>query len=378
MIFLPSINGSKPVPKMIKQLPLFIFLLFSSLSSSVAFAFPEMIRHGYPNCTSCHVSPSGGGVLTSYGRELSSEILSTWSKEGESDFLYGHPKLPEWLSAGGDIRAIEIYRNTPQVYSERFLLMQADVEAAATYQKWTFDLTPGLYMQTPEVRRFYAVYRPNDAFSLRAGKFRAAYGLMEPDHTTPIQRGLGWDEGTESYNIEGAWLGEHFNTYLTANFGPLDSSLISGPAKEKGADLRVGLPFADRYQVGVSYFHGISQLATRDVAGPFGILGFTHHFFLLTEIDYQSLYSSQLMPDTKGWVTWDKLDYEFIQGLHGYLSYGLTRTNFGGPSTTFYGIGSQFFPRPHVELDLLWQFRSVPQFPGATIDYATFLMHYYL
>ena len=355
----------------------FLFLV-SSLLSTVAHAFPEMIRHGYPNCTSCHVSPSGGGVLTSYGRELSSEILSTWAKEGESEFLYGHPKLPEWLSAGGDIRAIEIYRNTPQVYSERFLFMQADAEAAATYKKFTFDLTPGLYMSDPEIRRFYALYRPNDEFSIRVGKFRQAYGLLEPDHTTPIQRGLGWDEGTESYNIEGAWLGDHFNTYLTANFGPLDSSLISGPAKEKGAALRVGVPFADRYQIGMSYFHGVSQLATRDVAGPFGVLGFTHHFFLLTEIDYQSIYNSALMPDTKGWVTWDKVDYEFIQGLHGYLSYGLTKTSFGAPSTSFYGIGSQFFPRPHFELDLQWQFRSVPQFPGATIDYATLLMHYYL
>ena len=368
---------------MIKRLlfsvfPALMFGLTTLMQSNVAQAFPEMVRHGYPNCTACHVSPSGGGVLTSYGRELSSELLSTWSKEGEADFLYGKLKLPEGLNAGGDVRAIEIYRNTPQVDAERFLFMQADVEAAATYGKYTIDINPGLYMNTPQIRRFYVDYRPNDELSIRTGKFRQAYGLMEPDHTTPIQRGLGWDEGTESYNVEAAWLGEHFNSYLTANFGPLDSTLIPGPAKEKGVALRVGLPFADRYQMGVSYFHGISQLANRDVAGPFGILGFSHHLFLLSEIDYQTMYNSALIPNTKGWVTWDKLDYEFIQGLHGYLSYGLTNTNLGSASTTFYGVGSQFFPRPHFEFDLLWQFQSVPKFPGATIDYATLLMHYYL
>ena len=365
---------------MIKGIAVAVFLSLAVCQS--AFAFPEMVRHGYPNCTSCHVSPSGGGVLTLYDRELSSELLSTWSKEGESDFLYGNPKLPEWLNAGGDVRGIEIYRNTPQVVQERFLLMQADVEAAATSGKYTFDLNPGLYMSTPQVRRFYVDYRASvsekNEYSFRFGKFRHAYGLMEPDHTTPIQRGLGWDEGTESYNLEAAWLGETFNSYITANFGPLDSKLISGPMKEKGFALRTALPFADRYQVGISYFHGISQFANRDVAGPFGVLGFSHHFFLLSEIDYQSMYGSTVMPNTNGWVTWNKLDYEFIQGLHGYFSYGLTKTSFNVPGSSYYGFGSQFFPRPHFEMDLLWQFQSVPRFPGATLDYATLLMHFYL
>src|SRR5215510_1649696 len=35
-----------------------------------AYALPNMIRLGYPNCVSCHVSPQGGGLLNAYGRGI--------------------------------------------------------------------------------------------------------------------------------------------------------------------------------------------------------------------------------------------------------------------------------------------------------------------
>src|SRR5450432_3431034 len=34
------------------------------------FALPTMIRLGYPNCSSCHISPQGGGLLNPYGRGI--------------------------------------------------------------------------------------------------------------------------------------------------------------------------------------------------------------------------------------------------------------------------------------------------------------------
>jgi hypothetical protein len=33
-------------------------------------ALPTMIRLGYPNCSSCHISPQGGGLLNLYGRGI--------------------------------------------------------------------------------------------------------------------------------------------------------------------------------------------------------------------------------------------------------------------------------------------------------------------
>jgi hypothetical protein len=366
---------------MIKFFLATLFLLLAVFSiPHPAHAFPEMARYGYVNCTSCHVSPSGAGVLTLYGRQIASDALSMSSGPGESDFIYGAIKSPEWLNFGGDVRSVEIYRDTPQVDAFRFLVMQADLESAATYKQFTLDFTAGFYMfEALEARQFYLNYRPTDELSIRVGKFRTAYGLLDPDHTTPIHRGLGWDEGTESYNAEAAWLGDKFNAYLTADFGPQDSTAIPTQDKEKGVALRVGVPIGDRFQVGASYFHGVTQLFNRDVAGPFGILGFTHHFFLLTELDYQSL-SLNGVGSSQGWVTWNRLDYEPIQGLHGYLIYELTRPDFNvsAQQNSAWGIGSQYFPRPHFEFDLLWLFQSVPAFPSNTLSYVTLLLHFYL
>ncbi len=357
---------------------LFFFLYFYQQ----AYAFPWMVRHGYVNCNSCHFSPSGGGILTPYGREISGSLLSTWASERESKFAHDLVSTPEWLNLGGDIRAIEIYRNTPQVQAYRFLNMQEDLEAALTYGKFTGVINAGLFMQQPQLRRFYLNYRPSEQLSVRAGKFRLAYGLMDPDHTTPINRGLGWDEGSETYNAEVAWLGENLNLYLTLDLGPLNSNSIQQFSEEKGLALRVGVPFTEYFQIGTSYFYGSSTLSKRNAIGPFLILGFANHFFLLSEVDYQNIYDS-LMSNQTAWMTWNRLDYEFIQGLHGYLTYGLKRSQFQNASipssqSSSWGLGSQWFPRPHFEFDLKWQLQSTPAFPSQTLHYATLLFHYYL
>jgi hypothetical protein len=45
---------------------LFLALAFASPS----FALPTMIRLGYSNCASCHISPQGAGLLNAYGRGI--------------------------------------------------------------------------------------------------------------------------------------------------------------------------------------------------------------------------------------------------------------------------------------------------------------------
>ena len=44
-------------------------ILLVSLSES-AFALPNMVRLGYTNCVSCHVTPQGGGLLNPYGKGI--------------------------------------------------------------------------------------------------------------------------------------------------------------------------------------------------------------------------------------------------------------------------------------------------------------------
>jgi hypothetical protein len=50
-----------------------------------AHAYAWMIKRGYPSCPACHADPSGGELLTGYGRMISELTLSTnWSGDGGS------------------------------------------------------------------------------------------------------------------------------------------------------------------------------------------------------------------------------------------------------------------------------------------------------
>ncbi|NOY25056.1 MAG: hypothetical protein GXP62_04200 [Oligoflexia bacterium] len=117
-----------PTPRLF-SLPLILLLLWSAPAS----AYPFMIEHSYTGCGECHTDPSGGGVLTNYGRGQGVILLSSVYKkrDGEfepgksKDFLFGAIPLPKQLALQADIRAMLI----PQPGKVRLLGMQNDLEA---------------------------------------------------------------------------------------------------------------------------------------------------------------------------------------------------------------------------------------------------------
>ena len=70
-----------------------------------AHAYAWMIRHGYTNCATCHADPSGGAVLTPYGRAQGSLLLAQdWARFDDERYVeqgelfHGATRpLPEWL-----------------------------------------------------------------------------------------------------------------------------------------------------------------------------------------------------------------------------------------------------------------------------------------
>ncbi|MCY4075482.1 MAG: hypothetical protein OXH04_08650, partial [Acidobacteria bacterium] len=80
-----------------------------------ASAEPTFLSKQYPRCTACHYSPSGGGLLTPYGRSLSREEISTFGRRGaaaaaapdprgEEGFLFGALRSDSPLQLGLDAR----------------------------------------------------------------------------------------------------------------------------------------------------------------------------------------------------------------------------------------------------------------------------------
>ncbi|MGK5089732.1 hypothetical protein WDW86_19445 [Bdellovibrionota bacterium FG-2] len=312
--------------------------------------------------------------MTPYGRQISSTLMSSGSAGKEAEFLHFLP-LPSWLRVGGDVRGVGIYRDTPQVRNGRYLLMQADLEVAGVYGPWTADVSAGAYNGVAQSRKHYVNYRPTDELSFRAGRFQQAFGLMAPDHRSSIQRHLGWDEGSESYNVEAAWLGEQFSTFLTGNFGRPDDAALDA---EKGISVRPAMAFWDRFQVGLSYYAGTKTGLNRQIGGPFAVLGFTPRLALMSEWVLQKT-SSVDTRSQNGFSTLNQLNYEPLKGLVFYVEQESARRDFLDSRTQFsaYGLGTQFFPRPHFEFNLLWQRQKLPAFPLDWSEYVTVQSHYY-
>ena len=91
--------------------------LFVSLIPSRAHAYTWMIKHGYASCPVCHADPSGGELLTSYGRVQSDELLRMkYGSSSESSHI--------------ERKAPRLVRNT--LDSKTDALSGADDEAKAT------------------------------------------------------------------------------------------------------------------------------------------------------------------------------------------------------------------------------------------------------
>lgn len=361
------------------------------LFSPSLYAFPEMVRHGYINCTACHVSPAGGGLMSPYGRSMSKEILSRWSYEGEENLAHGalkNEKINEWLNGsrevgfniGGDARWIQLYRNSDVLEQGKFFPMQRDLEAAFRFYKVTVVANYGIKYNPGkdefDSRRSYVMYQVNEEISVRAGRFLPIYGVMIPDHYTNIKRGLGFDQGRERDSIELNYVHDKYQATLSFAKSPRS---ISDSQEEKALSLQGNFALADKYKLGASVWRGEFEASKRNIYGLHAILGFTHEWYAISEVDYQTntAIATDLM--TKGIFYYQKVGYEFAHGWHSILQVDGGQSDMDNKITkTFgYGLGINFYPRPHIEVQGLWSKMHVRALDDKPMDSAHLLFHYY-
>jgi hypothetical protein len=203
----------------------------------------------------------------------------------------------------------------------------------------------------------------NDELSFRVGRFYPVFGLMPAEHQLAIRSRLGWDQGQESYNLEGAWIGEKFSFFGAAVLGKqLDESDHAGVFTGEYF-------FKDRFKVGASI-----QVGERFLAGPHLNLGITPHLFYLAEVDFQK------QSGVTGVAQYQKLSWEIFQGFHLFGVQEFSRSNFLSSSTvtTQYGPGIQWFPRPHFEFQLSWEWVQVPAIPALDSNLGLAMINFYL
>lgn len=322
-----------------------------------------MVRHGYHGCVTCHVSPTGGGILNPYGRVASEQHLSMSSYEGEGAALWGIVTPPSWLSIGGNVRALADYSKQRSL---NFLLMQAEVELEVQpTENLTVVGTLGRHERDHDTfqniflysRRHYVLYKVTPDFSVRFGRFFPAVGIQHADHTIVTKHLMGWHEGGEIYNLELAASLDSMNVFITGLFGRFDTP---GLNRDRGIAVRASGPVAGNLVLGGTYLYGNRDDSDRHMIGPFALLGFSPQWTLLLELDLNVVGFKSGAPGRTRLAFYAKLDYEAWQGVHFFLSTEYYRENLADPSSNLdaFGVGLQFFPRPHFELFANYKWRK--------------------
>ena len=206
-----------------------LFLVVATVFASPAAAEPMFLAKQQTRCTACHYSPTGGGLLTPYGRLLSHRELSTSGgtakapaagakddPHGEQAFLYGVlGNLLGPVHLGLEARPSRLRIGFPGGHQDMNLLMNLDLIGAVQMKGWTAYGTVGREPPNSAVRsgrtlpdaafisyEHWIAYQTDKGFGIRAGRFLPAYGVRFADHTAYTRIQLDLDRNDQVYGLE--------------------------------------------------------------------------------------------------------------------------------------------------------------------------------
>lgn len=228
---------------------LLVLAILASVRSADAYPYFQRSTGAF-RCSQCHIAPAGGGLLTMYGLDESSDTIA---RGGNPKFLHGAIELPETLTISGDVRVAALANDVGATEGVELAAfpMQADLAFAIKSGAWTMvanvgargrvragssDNPGGAGSEVPDAslgsylvsREHYVMWRPDEAEGIyvRAGRFAAPYGLRLADHTAYARRYLGYNLFEETYGLGVGYLADSVEVHATAFvFDPLQGAV---------------------------------------------------------------------------------------------------------------------------------------------------------
>ena len=210
----------------------FALLLSVLVGVGQTLAEPMFLSKQYNRCSSCHFSPTGGGLLTPYGRSLSRQELSSTGRrsgnEREHEFLYGALGGTESrLSLGLAARPARLSLDFDGGSFNRTFLMNADVTAAFRSGPWTGYAEAGRQGRTasPVYKSFehWIAFQKERGLGIRVGRFLPAFGVRLADHTTFTRTPLRLNMMDQVYAVELSHVSQRRLVQLSIGPGRADS-----------------------------------------------------------------------------------------------------------------------------------------------------------
>lgn len=343
-----------------------LLLLSLAFSLSQANAYPELVRRGYTNCVSCHLSPSGGGVLTEYGRGVSQELLA-WNFK-TSDATDENAPVKKW-HFGGEARGLMFYLNNEYETNKRLIPMQAQGDVAYDSEKLAFAARVGLTGQGESIGfqapTAYGLWRPAEYWYLRAGRFLPGYGLNNSIHFlgTRGELGFGFDDSREG--VEASWLGVSWGFNIAA-FGP------RGENGQSAEMAQIQYSPTDKSKFALNFWN---ENKFRKIYGLWFVLPLGQKIFWTADWNIQR----EEKPKTDGYALFNKLGVELHPGLNLIAMSDNSQRDKKRDYTRIdrYGPGVQVFPFPRLDFELAWLSETNRLYSNKRGDYAYLMVHGY-
>jgi hypothetical protein len=375
------------------------------LSAREAAAYPQFqFSSGTTRCGQCHYSPTGGTLITSWGRDESGDTLSLG---GDGAFLHGAWTPPSWLALGVDLRYAGVTENVggPEAPESAWFPMQADAYARVAFSDAiSLNVTVGargvVRPVDPSIsgrindigtrtlsREHYLMWRPSATGPyVRVGKFKAPYGINFVEHIYFIRRYTGFNLYEETYNASGGYVADDWEVHASVFTPPPESApnfIRSVGFAESGGTLYGEKRFASMASVALQTRIGIASEEARYQGGAIGklwvdkakLLFLTEGDFIRQEIKAASFGQNQF-------AGYAGVTFFPTRGLMAGLAYERWQENLSvaGTGRNAYDAQINFFPWAHFELLLLGRYQPAAS-TGTDTHAATLGMlqiHYYL
>jgi len=269
------------------------------------FAYPNMIRLGYPTCSACHVSPQGGGVLNRYGKGIDFAQTIRAGEPPGSEQPAGTTARLLW-----DIRASLAVDGAPQTATQYGLntsmraaiglSAQQQVVYAFSVRSPSLSTTRSMGAASLGMSRLYYMFQPKDGLALVVGRDDLPTGLGLPGANSFYRSVNNPSVSSTPTQVKLFWWNKRWQV-ATYGYGP-DGNETQPQYEARGIGGLVGLNLSDRAVVGLTTRVSKSDAFDRKNAGLFARVGLTKHLGFMAEHDVteRSLSTGRQFTDLAG------------------------------------------------------------------------------
>jgi len=252
------------------------------LTSAPAHALPTMIRLGYTDCASCHISPQGGGPLNAYGRGIdAAQSLSGGEYEPSPDTRLTHDvrfhlqeqgAWPSTTPRTNFFRPRLMYRNVTNISGAFRVSGMVTVEGReAPRPGLSYD--PSARGSTLFVNTALIHYKPAAALELAFGRDQLPTGVNVPDLAAFIKsrNRLGYYDAPTQLKVFWSAKRYHVTPFV---YAPGGNEAAGERESGAGSLAEVDLIGNQRLVGGATLVRGTAARGDRRTVGAYARLGF--------------------------------------------------------------------------------------------------------